>query len=233
MLKKSLFLLFFVFVGKNAIAQSEVKDSVGTAPVSENRWKKFSAGWKPLHTYAVLDASKILGSALNTSNTQIELGLDMFCRNKNWAFVSLAQNFSNFSNTALQYTSQSTGGTVAFAKSLFPFVHDADQDNAFVGIGYGLAWSRVGEVTYQIKDVWGVNNGTVNPRNGFTHSAQLLAGFRMRLSPKVIAGWQMSGRVLLNESAFPEVPPLQIANFGAGDKGTAFGYNLMIGYKIH
>jgi hypothetical protein len=190
------------------------------------------ANSQPKALYVGIDAAKLVYNLLDSNRLRIETYAELFLKNKNWITANVGFANAKFSSTALQYSSQSSGVLVGYAKSLFPFISDKDMDNAFIGFGYGFALNRVGEATYTISDIWGTTTGITPANTNVAHFAELDAGFRMAITKRFMLGWRIQGKTILNAKVFKTIAPIYIANYGAGDKSTIFGYNLMATWRI-
>jgi hypothetical protein len=190
------------------------------------------ANSQPIALYVGIDAAKLAYNLFDSNRLRIETCAELFLKNKNWITANVGFANAKFSSTALQYNSQSSGVLIGYAKSLFPFISDKDMDNAFIGVGYGFAVNRVGEATYTITDIWGTTTGITPANTNVAHFAELHAGFRMAITKRLMLGWRIQGKTLLNAKVFTNISPIYIANYGAGDKSTIFGYNLMATWRI-
>jgi Domain of unknown function (DUF6048) len=202
------------------------KDSV---KIVKAKWYK---AWAPIGIYVGTDAAKLITNFTNKNSVKIESIVDIYCKNTNWIGVNVGYTAASFTSAALQYSSRSSGVLVTMQKSLFPFVYGGDRDNAFIGIGYGVAVNRIGEAAYQINTIWGNSDGTVAANVNTAHFVELNAGFRMAITKKIMIGWRMQGKTILNNKVFTNIAPITIANYGSGDKGSIFGYNFAITYRV-
>jgi Domain of unknown function (DUF6048) len=206
----------------NAIANDSIKHK-------KAKWYK---NWTPIGIYVGADVAKVATSLADKNNIKIESIIDIYCKNTNWIGVNVGYTSSSFGSANLQYSSRSSGALFTMQKSLFPFVYNSDRDNAFIGIGYGLAFNRIGEAIYKTNDIWGATNGIINANNNTAHFVELNAGFRMAITKHIMIGWRMQGKTILNSKIFTDIAPITIANYGSGDKSAVFGYNLAVTYRV-
>jgi Domain of unknown function (DUF6048) len=210
-----------------------IVDSVQKATDSNILKKpKWYKSWTPIGIYIGADVAKIALSIANKNNTKIESIIDIYCKNTNWIGINVGYTNATFTSANLKYASQSSGLLFTIQKSLFPFVYKSDRDNAFIGIGYGIAFNRIGQATYDINDIWGATNGVIDANINTAHFVELNAGFRMAITNRIMIGWRMQGKTILNSKVFSDISPITIANYGSGDKGSVFGYNLAVTYRV-
>jgi Domain of unknown function (DUF6048) len=182
--------------------------------------------------YVGMDPSKLVFNLFDSSKTRIEGHCDVHI-NKN-VIVNTTFGYVNarLNNARLNMNTNSIGASADVCKSLFSKMGAYDFDFAFIGVGYGFSLSRISDINYNISDLWGTYSGTIPATTKGLHWLQLSAGFMMQLHPKVHAGWRVHGKAILNQSNLQDVAPLYSAPYGAGDKATIFGYNLMLSYRI-
>jgi hypothetical protein len=231
----------FVVCG-TLLSTAQIKDSSKAIPLTKDSTISKSDSLLALpkkkrfmvqHLYLGIDPSKLVFNFFDSTKTRIEGHFDVHL-NKN-IIVNTTFGYVNaqLNNNKLVMSSNSAGATVDVCRSLFPKMGNFDLDFAFVGIGYGFSLNRISNISYSFSDLYGTYTGTVPASTKGLHWVQLSAGFMMQLKPKIHAGWRINGRALLNQSALLNVAPLYSAPFGAGDKSTVFGYNLMISYRLY
>jgi hypothetical protein len=215
-------------IAANKIDSTLTKDSTQQIPKAPSKWLQ----WKPTAYFVGADVAKAAYNFADTSKFRLEFVAEAFLKNTNWLTINIGITNAKFASEALQYNSQSSGVLVSMSKSLFPFINTKEMDNAFVGIGYGIAANTMSEATYTIKDIWGENIGTIPTSSKIAHFAELNLGFRLALNSKLMASWRIQGKALLNNKSFTSIKPIYIANYGSGDASTSFGYNFVLTYRI-
>jgi hypothetical protein len=180
---------------------------------------------KPLHLYLGADPVKALWNMATPGRLRVEGHMDAYYGkniiiNSTFGFAN-----GNYSNATLSYSTNSIGADVTVCRSLFSAMGNYDLDGAFVGIGYGASYNRIGSVDYKITDVWGTTTGSLPASNMLLHWLQLSAGFMVQITPRLHAGWRVYGRSLVNGKRLSNIAPIYTAPFGTGDKVTVFAYN--------
>jgi hypothetical protein len=151
-----------------------------------------------------------------------------------WATAMISGDNAVFAGSKLNYKSNTGSATFGLSQTFFPDNFKNDLDNAFAGLGYGLGYCRTSEATFVYEDIWGKQEGVISPNTSLAHWIEFTTGFRFHILPKIQLGWRVQGKALLNPTTFERnIAPIHIANYGSGDKASAFGYQLLIAYRWH
>ncbi len=214
---------------KTNIVDTLQKDSTNNKTTA---WQKFKQDYKPISVWLGVDIIKTPYTLLDKDKLRLEASVESFLTNKNWATLQMGIANAKFAAPQLTYQSTSIGAVASLGKSLFGYLYNKDVDNAFVGLGYGISYSRVAEATYTIADLWDTQNGIVPASNRLVQFAEINAGFRIALAPKWIVGWRMQAKAMLSNTNSSSLPALYVANYGSGEKSTAFGFNCLLQYQL-
>jgi hypothetical protein len=213
---------------KAAILDTPAVDTTIVPPVAPSKWLQ----WRPTAYFVGTDVAKAIYNIADTNKLRVEFVAEAFLKNTNWLTVNIGISNAKYTTDLLRYNSKSSGVLISVSKSLFPFVNNKEMDNAFVGIGYGIASNTMSEASYTIKDIWGETNGVIPTSTKIAHFAELNLGFRIAITPRLMASWRIQGKALLNNKAFTAIKPIYIANYGSGDGSTSFGYNFIVTYRL-
>jgi Domain of unknown function (DUF6048) len=227
----------------NDIKDTIKKEAVGNTNLTLKKLTKTSdtiaiknnnvlGNWMPVAYYVGIDAAKAVYNIVDKDRLRLECLTEAFLKNTNWFTIQVGMANAKFASNLLQYSSNSSGMLLSTSKSLFPFNNATEMDNAFVGIGYGVATNQISEAKYKIADVWGVTNGVIPSSNKIAHFAELNLGFRVGITQRLMASWRIQGKAILNNNNFNSIAPIYIANYGSGDKSTSFGYNFVLTYRV-
>jgi hypothetical protein len=211
---------------KSVLADSLIKKSDSIVVLSNK--KRFTIN----KLYVGIDPSKLVYNLFDSKKTRIEGHFDAHINKNIIVNGTLGYVNARLNNDRLIMNTNSVGAAVDVCRSLFPKMGEYDLDFAYIGVGYGFSFSRISAIDYKITDLWGTYSGTVPASNKGLHWLQLSAGFMMQVLPRIHAGWRVHGKALLNQSSLQDVAPLYSAPYGAGDKATIFGYNLMLSYRL-
>jgi hypothetical protein len=178
-----------------------------------------------------LDISKIVSSLVQKKYHVAESQLDVFYKNNLFFAAEFGVGNSFVENDYLKYKSQNAFIRLGVDKTFFRKDFNADFDNAFVGLRYGLGYVKRGDASYEIEDaIWGNSAGTIERASFIAHWIELTGGFRMELMKDIFIGWNIRMKALFNPKKFEELPPSYLAGYGKGDKNSAFGYNFYLLY---
>jgi hypothetical protein len=212
-----------------AMAQTDSTKTI--ASKKNNAFTKYIKGLVPIKPYYIgIDVIKPIYTLLAQNNIRFEAIAEAPLKNKNWVSAQVAYGSYSYNTQKLIYNSNSSGILLGLNQPLFPLNHTTDNDNAYIGIGYGIAISNIGQATYTISDIWGTTTGIIPSRVGFNHFAELHAGLRMRLYKRWMLGWRFQAKTKLGNSS--SLAPLYIANYGRGDRSGNSTINLYLSYGI-
>jgi Domain of unknown function (DUF6048) len=186
----------------------------------------------PKHYYIGLDVVKLGYNIFDNQKTRIETFVEAPLKKNNWLVGSIGYANSHIANNAISYKTYSTGLTVGVLKNLFTPMFSTDNDNAFIGLSYGIAQNKITDVQYKINDIWGSSSGSIDNKNVWAHWLELNAGFRIEIKKNLLLSWRIAGKTLINQKALQSIAPLYIAPYGTGDKVGTFGFNFLVLYKL-
>ncbi len=229
--------LCFSITTINAQDIPAVKDSVvakkDTLIKKEKRVVKFvKKQLQPKHLFIGIDVPKAILAATLKNRVVVEGIVETELTTRNWLTLQLGYANDNFDTYKLAYNTNTIGGLIGFNKTLFSFAGNYDYDNAFIGLGYGVSYTRIGDAKYNITDIWGTTSGTVPASNKLAHFAELNFGTRLYIAKGFIIGWRLQTKALLNNKNFANIAPLYIANYGNGDRATSINFNIMLTKKL-
>jgi hypothetical protein len=210
-----------------AKADSARRDTLSSKP-KLSIWQRA----KPSSATAGIDAVKALYNLADFSTQRLDGNAVLRYKSNLVLNCNAGFAFSNYKSSIINYNSSSIGLSIDACRNLFGKMGTSDNDIAFVGIGYGVAINRIGEVDYTIIDQWGTQQGTVDGQTKITHWMQLAAGFDVQLHKRLYAGWRVYGRAILNSGAMQDIAPLYIATYGQGDRVSTFGYSFVVSTPI-
>jgi hypothetical protein len=226
--------ILLAFCCFNAAAQDSIKAISKSADsiVVQSKKAKAIYQWMPSSYYIGIDPIKALYNTIDNNKQRYEAVVESYLKNGHWANVQIGYSSGKYNKAHLQYNTQSAGLILSAARTLFPKIKSDERDNAFIGIGYGASYYNNSNVAYVITDLWGTTSGSLNANKGIAHFAELNGGFRIGLTPRFMLGWRAQAKALLNNNTLNTIAPIYIANYGAGDKSSAFGWNFMLAYKL-
>jgi hypothetical protein len=225
------FIYSLCVLGNAAYAQTPTADTVQHTD-STQRGRKYILLEKPQHLYVGLDPVKAVWNIATPDRLRAEAHADAYFAKNIIINSTLGFSKASYASTNLSYKTTSLGGDISVCRSLFPAMNKYDLDGAFVGIGYGLAYNRIGAVQYQISDLWGTQSGVLPPSNMVLHWVQLTAGFGVQISMRTHLGWRVYGRSIVNARRITEIAPIYTAPYGAGDKLSVFAYNFFATLRL-
>ncbi len=218
------FLLLFSFA--DASAQTAVDTSAAKKPKKE-----------PEHYGHQLrigfDISKPIVNALQDTRTSYEAEVDYYLRKEVYAVAEGGFGSAKYDYSDLSYKSTNSFFRLGVDRTLITRLGASDWDAAFVGVRYGVGFINRGEAAYTIVDsVWGNASGTTPAKTFTAHWAEVTGGVRVELLKNFFAGWNVTGRFLLNGRSFNELSPVFIGGYGRGDKTTVFDFNFYFCYAF-
>jgi hypothetical protein len=179
------------------------------------------------------DASKFLSNALVNNKQSYEMALDYYWHKELYLVSEAGWGFSKIDYPDLKYTSDNVFMRLGIDKALFERKHVRDWGMAFVGFRYGIAILKRGAAEYTTNDhLGGIASGVIPSINYTVHWLELTGGMRVELLPHLFAGWNMRVKFLMNPNASGDLKPAFIAGYGAGDKSSAFDYNVYLAYAL-
>ncbi len=180
-----------------------------------------------------IDVSKPIINALQNTRASYEAEVDYYLRKEVYAVVEGGFGSAKYDYPDLSYKSANSFFRLGIDHTLITRLGAGDWDAAFVGVRYGVGFINRGEAAYTIVDsVWGNVSGTTSSKTFTAHWAEVTGGVRVELLKGLFAGWNVTGRFLLNGRSFNELSPAFIGGFGRGDKTTVFDFNFYLCYAF-
>lgn len=179
------------------------------------------------------DIAKPIINSVQDTRRSYEFALDYYHKNEIYFVLEGGFGGASYKFPDLSYETRNSFFRAGFDKTLIKRIGNKDWDMAFFGLRYGIGPIRRDVATYTIIDsVWGNVQGTTPAANALAHWAELTGGIKVELLPNLMAGWNLRGRFLLNETSFRELRPVFIAGYGRGDKSMVLDFNVFISYGI-
>lgn len=180
-----------------------------------------------------LDASKFLNNGLVANRQSYELSVDYYWHKELYLVSEFGTGFSKIDYPDLHYSSDNVFVRLGMDKALFQRKRAQDWGMAFVGFRYGMGILNRGVASYTTNDhLGGFTAGTIPAIAFAAHWLELTGGMRIELLPHLFAGWNIRLKFLMNPNASGDLKPAFIAGYGAGDKGSAFDYNIYLAYAL-
>jgi hypothetical protein len=239
---KFIFFLLFNFsivygYAQDALKNSVLADSLVIMPKvdsSKGALKTKTIQYPKFYYLGIELIAPILSLNPKSNYRQLTLMSEANFKKNIWLTALISNDRATFSGSKLNYKSNTTSATFGLSQTFFPDNFKNDLDNAFAGLSYGLGYCRTGEATFIYEDIWGKQEGVIAANSSIAHWIEFSTGFRFHIFPKVQLGWRIQGKALLNPSTFEtNIAPIHIANYGSGDKASAFGYQLIMAYRLH
>ena len=224
-MRRFTFLLFLLLPFTSAFAQQKADTSaVKKKKEPEHYGHQLRFGF---------DVSKPIVNAVQNTRLSYEAEADYYLRNGIYAVAEGGFGSASYDYPDLSYKSTNSFFRIGIDRTLISRLGASDWDAAFVGLRYGVGFINRGEAAYTIVDsVWG-NFSAATPAKMFTaHWAEITGGVRVELLKGFFAGWNVTGRFLLNSRSFNELSPVFIAGYGRGDKTTVFDFNFYLCYAL-
>jgi len=162
-----------------------------------------------------------------------ELQADYYLRNE---FYLIGEGgwgggFVNYPD--LKYNTTNNFFRIGFNKSALHRDTPHDWDMMLVGLRVGYAYVQRGNANFAVVDsLWG-NVYDHQPAKSFSAWwAEVTGGMRVELTKRVLAGWNIRAKFLVNSKSFKDLAPLYIAGYGKGDKNSIFDFNVYLSYAI-
>lgn len=179
------------------------------------------------------DISRPILNLAKPDQYSYEFMVDYYWRRELYAVLEGGWGGSDYNYPDLSYTSSNPFLRIGIEKTLVKRLAGNDWDQVFLGARYGFGPVTRSEATYVTTDsVWGSTSGTIAAENTTAHWAEILAGVRVELLPRLMTGWNARVRFLLNDRAFEELSPAFIAGYGRGDKTVVFDLNFYVCYAL-
>ncbi len=176
-----------------------------------------------------LDIARPLVNLLAENRYQYEAEVDVSLRKDN--FAVLEAGFGGFKSVYadLSYSSTNTFVRLGFDKSFLKRLFPQDWDGGIFGIRLAAAPTSQTAVTYVSSNpIWGTVNGSQEATNRVFYWTELTGGIRLELLPRFFTGWNVRVKYLFNTLEEDRPTPGYIAGYGAGDKSTAFDFNVWV-----
>ena len=187
----------------------------------------------PHHLLLGIDFVKATINIFDKNKTKLEAIAETELKNNNWLSLQIGYANAKYNSSILSYANNSYGMTFGISKAFFKKENSTDFDNGFAGINFGTAQTKINEAQYSITDYWGTTTGIVAANHHQTYWLEFCGGLRFEIIKRIIVGWRIQGKVILNPNAFSTSSPIYIANYGQGDKQTVFNYNVFVTYKLY
>lgn len=203
---------------------------------------------------AVRDTSKVEVKKADSTKHQLTLGVDIFhpilfssngdkvgyefvaeyyLKNELYLVAEGGWGSSKVAYDDLKYTSNNTFGRIGFNKILLPRDKPSDWGGMFMGLRLGATSIERSSAQYTVVDsVWGSTAGIVPSKNFMGYWLEITGGVRVELYKGIMAGWNIRGKFLLNNSDFKDLAPLYVSGYGKGDKNAIFDFNFYLAYAI-
>ncbi len=203
---------------------------------------------------AVRDTSKVEIKKADSTKHQLTLGVDIFhpilfssngdkvgyefmaeyyLKNELYLVAEGGWGSSKVAYDDLKYTSNNTFGRIGFNKVLLPRDKPSDWGGMFMGLRLGATSIERSSAQYTVVDsVWGSTGGIVPSKNFMGYWLEITGGVRVELYKGIMAGWNIRGKFLLNNSEFKDLAPLYVSGYGKGDKNAIFDFNFYLAYAI-
>lgn len=223
-MRPSALILFLILTIGASLPAFAVRDSTKVKPPepADSRQLRFS-----------LDLSRPILNIAKPDQYSYEFMVDYYLRRELYVAVEGGWGGSEYSYPDLSYTSSNPFIRVGIDKTLVKRLVGNDWDLVSLGARYGLGTVKRSEASYTTTDsVWGSTSGTVAAKNTTAHWAEIVAGVRVELWPRIMTGWNARVRFLLNDRAFDELSPAFIAGYGRGDKTVVFDLNFYVCYAL-
>ena len=161
-------------------------------------------------------------------------GADYYMRYEMYLAAEGGWGGSNVSYPDLAYKTTNSFLRFGFNKCVLARNNPNDWDMMFVGLRVGAADVKRTPATFTVVDsVWGnTAPGSTPGQNFLAVWGELTGGMRVEVAKGLMAGWNLSGRFILNGRSFNDLSPLYIAGYGEGDKNVVFDFSLYISYGI-
>ncbi|MBX2905862.1 MAG: hypothetical protein KF744_07485 [Taibaiella sp.] len=168
-----------------------------------------------------------------TDRKTYEGEVTLYLKNEYYAVAEGGWGSGTVNYPDLKYNTNNYFARVGFNKSVLYRESEKDWDLMFIGLrAAGGSLSR-SAASYMIVDtVWGNTTGYASPKSFPVFWVEITTGMRVELLPRIMAGWNIRGKFLMNGRSFADLAPLHIAGFGRGDKNSSFDFNLYLVYAL-
>jgi len=162
-----------------------------------------------------------------------EFALDYYLHKELYLVLEGGWGSAHVNYTDLAYNSKNSYYAFGINKSLISRLVPNDWDMVFMGVRLAAAPIERTAGTYTVVDsFWGSSSGTIPPKNFLGVWAEITAGVRLELVKGLCVGWNIRGKFMLNGKSFADLPPVYIAGYGKGDKGSTFDFNFYLTYAL-
>ncbi|MEO6833594.1 MAG: DUF6048 family protein [Chitinophagaceae bacterium] len=179
------------------------------------------------------DLSRPVLNQIQSTEKSYEAAVDYYYKNELYFVAEAGVGSANYDYSNLSYKTNSSFFRLGFDKTLLKRDGAKDWDMVFMGMRYGLASIQRQEAQYAIVDsVWGSSVGIVPAKNFLAHWIEITGGVKVEVYKKLMVGWNVRARFLVNGRSFQDLSPVYIAGFGRGDKTTVFDFNFYVAYAL-
>jgi hypothetical protein len=106
-------------------------------------------------------------------------------------------------------------------------------DVVFWGLRYGVGQTTYEYSFYTVRDpVWGDIDGSVQKTSAMQHWGELVGGIKGQVLKNIYLGFTLRARVKIAGTYATETAPIIMPGYGNPLKGTTFGMNYYISYRI-